>query len=79
MPLTELDGLKPEPEELELDPPLVGGGTACEGSTRVPLPQGMAEPSGCFASDGGVLSPSALAIVKRDVQDIFGLSGLVNW
>lgn len=64
---------------LALDPPIVGGATASEGSTRAPLPQGMGSPLGCFASVGGVLCPVASAIVKRVVHIISGLNGLVNW
>jgi len=69
-----------EAELEELDPPMTGGGTACEGSTRVPLPQGIAAPlTGCVASVGGVLFPSTSAIVKRLVHDRVELKGEENW
>jgi hypothetical protein len=73
--------LEPEVEELEFDPPPIGGGgTACVVSTRAPLPQGIAAPVlGCFASVGGMLIPDASAIVKRVVHDRLELDGLENW
>lgn len=45
-----------------------GGGTALDGSTRAPLPQGIAEPSGWVAFGGGTVAPVASAMAKRPVQ-----------
>jgi hypothetical protein len=45
-----------------------GGGTALDGSTRAPLPQGIASPSGWVAFGGGVVAPVASAMAKRPVQ-----------
>jgi len=45
-----------------------GGGTALDGSARAPLPQGIAEPSGCFGFGAGSVAPLEDAMVKRPVQ-----------
>lgn len=59
--------------------PLDGAGTAREGSTRAPVPHGMASPFGSVASLGGVVFPFASAMAKRVVQRVSGESGDVNW
>lgn len=52
--------------------PFAGAGTACDGSTRLPIPQGIGGSPGLglgwSAFAGGVVLPSAAAIVKRVVQ-----------
>ena len=58
----------------------VGAALAVEGSTRAPVPQGMAEPSGSVAFVGSVVVPSEAAIVKRVVQvRLEGAAGEENW
>ena len=57
-----------------------GAALAVEGSTRAPVPQGMAEPSGSVAFVGSVVVPSEAAIVKRVVQvRLEGAAGEENW
>jgi len=78
----ELEGIKLEVVAVELapPPPIVGGGTAVEGSTRAPVPQGIGAPVlGCVDSVGGVLWPFLSAMVKRVVHDTLELKGLENW
>lgn len=45
-----------------------GGGTALEGSTRAPFPQGIPSPSGWVGFGAGVVVPLASAMAKRPVQ-----------
>lgn len=62
------------------EPPLMtGGGTTSEGSSSAPTPHGMLEPSGWTLSAGGVVLPPSSAMVKRVVQVLDALVGLVNW
>jgi hypothetical protein len=57
-----------------------GAGLAVVGSTRAPVPQGMASPSGCFAFGAGTVVPVESVIVKRPVQaGEVGSPGEVNW
>ena len=77
---------EPEPEPAEVEagdttrPELwPGGGTALEGSTSAPVPQGMSLPSGSVAFVGGVVLPFASAIAKRVVQSTVGDAEVVNW
>ena len=45
-----------------------GGGTALEGSTRAPFPQGIPSPSGWVGFGAGTVVPLASAMAKRPVQ-----------
>lgn len=57
-----------------------GAAVASVGSTNAPVPQGIAAfEVGCVDSDGGVVEPSAPAIVKRVVQNVFDDAGERNW
>ena len=71
----------PEVPEAEVSPVMyVGAATAVEGSTRLPEPQGMAEPSGWVLFAGSVVEPSEPAMVKRVVQVRFvGAAEVENW
>jgi len=52
----------------------LGGGTAVEGSTRAPTPQGMSAPdSGWVAFAGGVVWPEEEAMAKRVVHALSGV------
>ena len=51
-----------------------------DGSTSAPMPHGILSPFGCVAFAGGVVLPSAAAIVKRVVHvRFFGAAGVLNW
>jgi hypothetical protein len=78
---TEGDAVEPaEGTALEAWFALAGGGTAVEGSTSAPTPQGIASLlPGCVGLAGGVVSPFAEAMVKRVVQVLSGEPGAVNW
>ena len=74
--------------EIELEggeavPPLLryaGGGTAVDGSLRLPTTQGIASPvPGCVALGGGVVCPELEAIVNRAVHCLLTARGEVNW
>jgi hypothetical protein len=45
-----------------------GGGTALDGSTRAPVPQGIAWPSGWVGFGAGTVAPVESAMAKRPVQ-----------
>ena len=85
-PELELDAEEPEAEDvpegvaLAPVPRYCGGGTTLDWSTSAPAPQGIFWPSGCVSFAGGVVVPSAGAIVKRVVHVRFlGAAGLENW
>jgi len=57
-----------------------GGGTAVDGLTSAPVPQGIACPLGWFAFDGGTVAPVELAMANRPVHVRFvGAAGELNW
>jgi hypothetical protein len=57
-----------------------GGGTALEGSTRAPLPQGIPSPSGCVRFGAGTVLPLASAMANRPVQRrLEALAAWENW
>lgn len=60
---------EPEPEPEPDEAPLAS----------LPMPHGMAGPSGCVANSGVVVSPSGEAIVKRVVHCGPASALLVNW
>jgi len=76
-----LEVLAAAEEPVEPEPPAeAGGATACEGSTRVPTPHGMASPElGWTLFAGSVVSPVGEVIVKRVVQALVSASVAVNW
>jgi len=57
---------------------LPGGGTAVDGLSSAPVPQGIGEPSGCAAFGAGTVVPSGEEIVKRVVQVRLGELGEEN-
>lgn len=59
--------------------PRTGAGVALEGSTKAPVPQGIASPPGCVAFSGSTVLPVASAIVKRVVHVMLVVEGSVNW
>ena len=62
--------------------PLAGAGTASEGSTSAPVPQGIAGlplPLGWSALAGAVVWPLESAMAKRVVQYVAVELGDVNW
>jgi len=65
-------------EDVELDPEK-GGGTAALESTRLPIPQGILSPVGCFELAGGVEDPSAASMVKRVVQVLMAVFWEEYW
>ena len=72
-----------EPEAVEDAPPAVlspyAGGALGVWPTIEPLPQEIVWPFDTSVSGGGVVAPSALAIVKRPVQYTLFEKGDVNW
>ena len=84
-PELELDAEEPEAEDvpdgvaLAPLPRYCGGGTTLDWSTSAPAPQGIFWPSGCVSFAGGVVVPSAAAIVKRVVHVLFSESQDENW
>ena len=51
-----------------------------DGSASAPTPHGIFAPPGCVSFAGGVVLPSAAAIVKRVVHVRFvGAAGVENW
>ena len=72
-----------EPEAVEDAPPAVlspyAGGALGVWPTIEPLPQEIVWPFDTSVSGGGVVAPSALAIVKRPVQYTLFENGDVNW
>jgi len=57
-----------------------GGGTAVDGSTSAPVPQGIGCPLGWFAFGGGTVAPVELAMANRPVHVRFvGAAGELNW
>jgi len=81
--LVEVGFPEVELEGGEAVPPLLrytGGGTAVDGSLRLPAPQGIASPvPGCVALGGGVVCPVLEAIVNRAVHCLLTASGEVSW
>lgn len=65
-------------EDVELDPEN-GGGTAALESTRLPIPQGILSPEGCFELAGAVEDPSAASMRKRVVQVLVAVFGEEYW
>jgi len=61
------DVAAPEPD-IGPDVTPLGGGTALEGSTRAPVPQGIGSPPGWFALAGGVVDPLDEVMVNRVVH-----------
>jgi len=57
----------------------VGGGTALDGSTRAPVPQGIFWPSGWVGLGAGTVLPDASEMVKRPVHNLSVEAGEVNW
>jgi len=72
---------EPVPGEVVFPPLRYGGaGLAVDGSSRAPIPQGIASPSGWFRFGAGTVPPVESAIVKRPVQVlVVGSEGVENW
>jgi hypothetical protein len=75
------DASEAEPGGVEgFAPAPAGGGTAVEGSTSAPTPQGIAAfVPGWLGFAGGVVAPVGDAIVKRVVHVLSAARGEVNW
>jgi hypothetical protein len=80
--LTILDGevlFEPVPVVVVLPVRYDGAGTAVDGLTRAPVPQGIFSPSGWVWLGAGTVAPVEVAMVKRPVQSLSGEEGEVNW
>lgn len=74
------DGAGADPDEELLPAEALGAATALEGSTRLPIPQGMGSfDPGWVGFAGGVLTPAAEAIVNRVVQVLTVVCGEEYW